>query len=317
LRERRELIMRGGRARRSGAQGLSFQRVVVTFSALLIGGVGILQRTSAQDLVTGSQASGLNVAPAYEGWQKNADGSFNMLFGYFNRNWEEQIDVPIGPDNSIEPGGPDQGQPTHLLPRRNFFVFKVRVPEDFGNKELVWTLTSHGKTERAYATLKPEYVLDDNVISMNFGGVSTSGLKNPNKPPTLMVEASNVNTRAGQALSLVAMATDDGVPARKSLPPLDPLKPVGANLQSAAGLRLSWFVYRGAGNVTFDPPQSKVYMDMRSGSPWTPGWQVPPIPRDNKWTTKVTFDTPGTYVLRCLAHDGALQVYQDVTINVS
>src|SRR5207237_573413 len=97
------------------------------------------------------RASGQNIAPAFEGWEANADGSFNMMFGYFNRNWQEQPVVAIGPGNNIEPGGPDQGQPTRFFPRRNKLVFSVHVPKDFGNKELVWTLTVNGKTERAYA----------------------------------------------------------------------------------------------------------------------------------------------------------------------
>src|SRR5215470_13577431 len=75
--------------------------------------------TSAQ-----SYSRGQNASPAFEGWEKNADGSFNFLFGYMNRNWEEEIDVPIGPDNDIQPGGPDRGQPTHFQPRRNRFLFK-------------------------------------------------------------------------------------------------------------------------------------------------------------------------------------------------
>jgi hypothetical protein len=66
-----------------------------------------------------------------------------------NRNWE--MDLPLGPDNTIEPNGPDQGQPTHSLPCRNRFLFRIRVAKDFGQRKLVWTLTSHGKTERAYA----------------------------------------------------------------------------------------------------------------------------------------------------------------------
>ena len=60
-----------------------------------------------------SPARGQNIAPAYEGFWKNADGSFDLLFGYYNRNWEEEIDVPIGPGNFLSPGTPDQGQPTH------------------------------------------------------------------------------------------------------------------------------------------------------------------------------------------------------------
>src|SRR5580692_10792185 len=72
-------------------------------------------------------ARGQNVVPVYEGFWRNADGTFDLLFGYYNRNWEEVIDVPVGPGNTLDPGGPDQGQPTHFFPRRNQFVFKVRV----------------------------------------------------------------------------------------------------------------------------------------------------------------------------------------------
>src|SRR5438105_1930727 len=86
--------------------------------------------------------TGQPVIPVYEGWETNADGSFNVVFGYFNRNMEEELDVPVGPDNTITPGPADQGQPTHFLPRRNQFIFKVRVPKDFGNKEVVWTVVS-------------------------------------------------------------------------------------------------------------------------------------------------------------------------------
>src|SRR5579862_7257946 len=81
---------------------------------------------------------GQTVSPAFEGWVQDKDGSFTLYFGYMNSNWKEQFDVPIGPDNNIEPGGPDQGQPTHFYPRRNPFLFTVRVPKDFG-KELIWT----------------------------------------------------------------------------------------------------------------------------------------------------------------------------------
>ena len=36
---------------------------------------------------------GQNVQPVFEGWERNGDGSFNMLFGYLNRNYEEQNDA--------------------------------------------------------------------------------------------------------------------------------------------------------------------------------------------------------------------------------
>ena len=85
---------------------------------------------------------GQNVAPSFEGWMPNPDGTFDIYFGYFNRNFEEHVHVPIGPDNNLQPGGPDRGQPTYFFPRRNLNIFTVTVPADFGDQELVWTLTS-------------------------------------------------------------------------------------------------------------------------------------------------------------------------------
>lgn len=96
--------------------------------------------------------------------------------------------MPIGPANMIEPGGPDQGQPTHFFPRRSQFVFSVRVPKDFGNREVVRTLTVNGKTERAYGTLKPDYIVNDTVRHANLGAggqLGTSPDLAGNKPPTL------------------------------------------------------------------------------------------------------------------------------------
>jgi hypothetical protein len=269
-----------------------------------------------------SFSTGQNIAPAYEGWEKNADGSFNMVFGYFNRNWEEQIDAPIGPANTIEPGGPDRGQPTHFQPRRNRFVFRIRVPADFGTKELVWTLTTNGKTERAYATLKPDYFIDDDVIMANNGAAGMGGAEpslKGNKPPVLSVEGPTTRTvKVGEAVTLTAVATDDRIPRPRSMPPLNPGIASRFTVDSATGLRLSWFVYRGAGNVVFDPVQTKVWEDTRdnANSPWAYGWRTPPVPPDGKWVVRATFRDPGTYVLRGQAHDGGLATTGDVTVVV-
>ena len=133
---------------------------------------------------------GQTVAPAFEGWEQNSDGSFNMVFGYFNRNLEEHLHVPVGPDNNIEPGGPDQDQPAYFFPRRNRFHFKIRVPADFGDRELVWTLTTHGQTEKAYATLIPEYIIDKQLPMLDIGnfGRDPEGRDLLNEPPTVELE---------------------------------------------------------------------------------------------------------------------------------
>src|SRR5260370_36940876 len=78
-------------------------------------------------------SSGQDVAPYFEGWIRNADGTFDLVFGYFNRNWKEELAIPAGPDNLVEPGGPDRGQPTYFLARRQGWIFRGRVPKDFAN----------------------------------------------------------------------------------------------------------------------------------------------------------------------------------------
>ena len=318
------------------------------FSLLLVGLAW--QTASTQSL---SYLRGQNVSPAFEGWERNADGSFNMMFGYMNRNWEEELDVPIGPDNGISPGPPDQGQPTHFLPRRNRFVFKVRVPADWGKKELIWTLTSKGKTERAYASLREDSLVD-NIVQASEQGALGAGVSNPairaNVAPELTIDTGERRAQVGQPLTLVALAKDDGVPrprfgpgsreaervaaararATNSTPPapaprgtmtFDPATqrpPSAITVGSQTGLRHSCFVYRGAGRVEFSPRQAKVWEDTRVGanSPWAPRWMAPAIPPDGRYQVNVTFADPGQYTIRCLASDGALNTYKDIVVNV-
>ena len=267
---------------------------------------------------------GQNVSPAYEGWEEDDAGRRYFLFGYINRNWEEELDVPAGPDNSIEPGGPDAGQPTHFLPRRNRFVFRVPVPEGFDeDDELIWTLTTAGVTEQAYATLRLDYLVDDLVQASEQGALG-AGRSDPtmraNTAPVLRIEGDRTRrVRVGEPLALVAVASDDGVPKPRRRRRRNPWRPpVQVTVGSATGLRVSWYVYRSDGPVTFDPPQVKVWEDTRTGanSPWSPGWLTPDPPPDGGWATEVVFDEPGTYVLRCLASDGALGATADVTVTV-
>jgi hypothetical protein len=299
-------------------------RPVLLACGTLAFAAAVMFLASAATSAQGGLPSGQNIAPVYEGWEKNPDGTFNLVFGYFNRNWEEEINLPVGAANKMEPGAPDQGQPTRFFPRRNRFLFAIRVPQDFGSRELVWTLTSHGVTERAYATLKPDYFIDDIVIMNNFGaGGGGGGLPDTigNKAPILEVPGDpSRSAGVGQPVALTALASDDGKPKPRPMPaPFSRLaRAARGTPNSATGLRLSWFVYRGPGKVTFDPPQIKVWEDYREGgnSPWSAGWETPPPPADGKWTTHATFSEPGAYVLRCLAHDGGLMTHKDVTVVV-
>jgi hypothetical protein len=292
---------------------------VLAVFCLVLFGICSVPAVAAQQ----SFATGQSMSPAYEGWEQNADGSYNLVFGYMNRNWEEGLDIPVGPDNRIEPGGPDYGQPTYFYPRRNRFVFRVRVPADFGDSELVWTLTANGVTQKAYATLKRDYYIDKLVIQANYGAAGAAGGTPElpgNEAPALIVEGPDIRThRLGQVLALDVVVTDDGVPRSRPLAPTSPRRPGRITTDSATGLRFSWFVYRGAGDVSFDPPQTVVWEDTRVGrnSPWSPGWETPEPPVDARWATRVTFREAGIYVLRAQAHDGGLATSQDITVTVT
>jgi len=273
-------------------------------SAIMLFAGGIV---SGQLLYT----SGQNVVPVFEGWERNADGSFNMLFGYFNRNREEVVDAPVGADNKFEPGDADRGQPTHFYPFRNRYWFRVRVPADFGSKELVWTLTSHGKTERAFATLNPNYVSGPSIQQLDVAGINLWWAEDGvNKAPAVRVDGDmKRRAKVGEPLALAATVTDDGVPPA-------PAKPERGSRYAWHGLRVAWFVDRGAGSVAFDPPQFKVYPDPSGNSPWTPGWTAPPVAEGGRYPVTATFSTRGEYVVRVMAHDGGLSTTADVRVSV-
>ena len=161
-------------------------------------------------------SKGQPISAAYEGWEVDPDGAKYFLFGYENKNWEEEMDIPVGPENGFQPGPIDRGQPTHFFPRRNRYVFRVPVPSQFSERdELVWTLTTHGRTSKAYASLRPDLILDAVAKGNDTGasGMSSSPETRANKPPVVEIEGSKARTvKVGQPLVLVARVTDDGVP---------------------------------------------------------------------------------------------------------
>jgi hypothetical protein len=240
--------------------------------------------------------TGQDVVPVYEGWVRNADGTSAMVFGYFNRNWKEELAIPAGPDNKLEPGEPDRGQPTFFLPRRQIFTFRVRVPKDWGQQELIWTITAHGRTEKAYGQLTPEEEITERMI-MTRGNLSP-GEDDPNKPPSVTIEPVS-SASVTSPLNLTALVTDDGLPkprpAPKPRPGTQSDRPPDARPR---GLTVTWSQYRGPAKVTFDQ-------------------RGPTGVTDGKGTTIAHFTEPGIYVLRATASDGALQTRADVIVTVS
>lgn len=269
-------------------------------------------------------ATGQNIVPVFEGWEKNADGSFNFVFGYMNRNYDEELDIPVGPNNMLEPGDVDRGQPTHFFNRRQQFMFKVRVPSDWGaKKDLVWTLTTRGKTEKAYASMIPFWEIGVDVYQQNRGGPEDD----EDKGPTIQLVGEAKRTISlADSLRVDVKVADDGRPlpraGRGGFPEggrgagrgdagrSDPAASVMPRAESPLtqmvvkndpGVRLgvTWVVHRrsGSGSVTFDP-------------------QKPAVTNGSASTT-MRFSERGTYVLRGYADDGILLDYADITVTVN
>ena len=319
-----------------------FSRKYLGFGILALGLLVFQTPGISQSLGRGEDknitySKGQSVSPVYQGWLKNPDGTYDLYFSYVNLNWQEELYIPVGPNNNIAPAqfGPDAGQPTHFYPRINRWQFSIRVPADFGNKEIVWTLTSYGKTYRAYATLNPGYEVDEFIIMHEYGN-SQRG----RKPPTVTVEGAKQRTvRVGEPVQVVATVSDPNAVAAgrgaaagrggggrggrgaapRSNSEIEPGTVGGDFIRSTArGLYLGWLIYRGPGEAKFDPPIGfKLWEDQRGGSPWAPGWQPPPVPEGNRWVHTVTFSEPGTYVLRAQARDGFWFANDDITITVT
>ena len=246
-----------------------------------------------------------NVQPVFEGWERNPDGSFNMVFGYLNRNYEEQPVIPVGANNHLEPGERDRGQPTHFYPRRQQFVFKVRVPADWGDKDLVWTVTHNGRTDKAIASLWPVWEINRDVMRLNRGSGSHQGYVD-NQPPTAHLEGAESRTvTLPDALELAVRTGDDGIPppnpalAKRTLRPGPKTQAiVDARRAAVTGLAVTWLHYRGPGAVTFEP-------------------QVQEVGDDGRAVTTARFSEPGTYVLQAVADDTVFMTTVNVTVTVN
>jgi hypothetical protein len=225
--------------------------------------------------------AGQSVSPVYEGWYKNADGTYSLSFGYFNRNAKEVVEVPIGANNFFSPGAQDRGQPAYFDVRRHWGVFAVKVPADFkvGDK-VVWTLISRGDTVRIPGHIRPNWQIDAE-------GEAASG----NTPPKVKfaeggpegtgpggIMGPTMTAKVGAPLKLDVWATDDGR-TRGS---------VAGGGRGASVPNLRWFKHTGPGDVTF-------------------GNQAPRAAQGTGFaSTTATFSAPGDYVLRLRANDGAV-----------
>lgn len=222
--------------------------------------------------------SGQGVTAAFEGWFQNPDGTYSILFGYYNRNQHEDLEIPIGPDNRIDPGGPDQGQPTHFLPGRQWGVFTITVPRDFGSQKLTWTLIVNGQATAVPASLSALWEVEP--------------LKDAtgDTPPVLRFDSGE--SVQGPRPVTVALTAAPATPLKLTVHASDDAKLVpGMQAPKAPPVTLTWSKFRGPGSVTFAnarPPVEKMQG---------------PNPFDGKAATTATFSEPGEYLLYLVAND--------------
>jgi len=222
---------------------------------------------------------GASITPAFEGWYPNPDGSFSLLLGYYNRNSKEPLDIPVGPNNRIEPGAPDQGQPTYFEIGRQWGVFVVKVPKDFGTKAVTWTIVANGETQSIPFTLNKGYPISPYkelgmgnqppVLAFSQGGAKVTG------PPTSV--AATLTGTVNQPVTISVWVEDPKSPTE------GPGAPTGRGSGSVATVSLHKF--RGPGKVTFD----KV--------------RLPVLTQGGMISATATFSAAGEYLLRVQAND--------------
>jgi hypothetical protein len=230
---------------------------------------------------------GAGVTGAFEGWFYNPDGSRAFLIGYYNRNSQQELDVPIGPNNRIEPGGPDMGQPTHFLPGRQWGMFSVPAPKDFKPTDsYTWTLVANGQSTSIPLRMKPDYVMSPfkeiavgntpPVIRFEPNGSGTQG------PVANLATAPSRNATVGAPFAVTLWAADDMKYTSGTSAPLTTARPP---------VTIRWSKYRGPGPVTFD--KARPELDKLEGA----------APYNGKATATAKFSEPGDYVLHASIND--------------
>jgi len=246
--------------------------------------------SAAQIPIEPAKQSGAGITPSYEGWFDNADGSHNFLVGYLNRNRALEVDVPIGPNNKIEPGGPDMGQPTHFMPGRQTGILVVTVPKAFSAQQrLTWTITINGQTNSIPLRLNPDYnvspLKDSSVqntppaVRFAESGPSVQG------PSSTLASALVRKASVSTPLELTVWTDDDAKYTNNSSAPMRGSRPP---------VTLNWTKYRGPGTVTFD--KARPTLDKLKGGNVNE-------PYTGTGTTKAKFSEPGEYVLQVTAND--------------
>ncbi|MGQ0737155.1 MAG: hypothetical protein ACT4QD_26350 [Acidobacteriota bacterium] len=267
------------------------------------------QPLPAEPLGTDGEA----IFPVVEGWGPAKDGSTVILLGHYNRNSRTALDIPIGPDNRIEPGGPDHGQPTHFEPGQQHGVFAIKVPPDFGTNRLTWTITVNGQSSRVSFWLNPPYFIDffRHAASGNQPPVVRFAADGPTHTGPPIATAQTLSGTVGQPVTLRLWASDvpgtavgagDELAALRGRTPriVDPVAIVGNETFGGPGaararsdppdIVVNWHKYRGPGTATFGQRR------------------LPLVTKGDaalfvEATTTASFSAPGDYTLRAQITD--------------
>ena len=235
-------------------------------------------------------ATGEPVAPMFNGWIANEDGSTTMIFGFANQNREATVDVPLGPNNKLEPAQFQGAQPTHFpVYSRGGFVgiqergaFGVTVPADMAGTEVIWTLTSGGNTYSIPGrATSPAYELS--------AGIAASGSLRPairfseGGPETVNevgIYAEPKTVKVGEPLTLSAQMQDRG--ERYGYEGVEAYYTLGTY----------WVMHQGPAKPEIENPEIRG-RDREKENPVDPS--------TNDWaevSTQVTFPEPGDYIIR-------------------
>ena len=261
--------------------------------ALVVGGA--LLSAQVQLPSTPPRQFGASITPAFEGWFDNPDGTHNFLIGYYSRNTDAELDIPIGPNNHFEPGPADMGQPTHFQTRRRFGVFIITVPKEFGKtQKLTWTLSVNGVTSAIPFHMHTDY----NITPLKSSEESPNGAFNV--PPTVRFDERGP-TFMGPAMTLakaISRTATLGTPMPLTLwADDDALYSSGGNAVRTGGpppVSVTIAKYRGPGRVTVAEPAPK-FVALKGGKP--------DEPYSGKASTTVSFSEPGDYILHVTGND--------------
>jgi hypothetical protein len=266
------------------------------------------------------------IYPALEGWGPDKSGENVILLGYYNRNKTQELVIPVGADNRIEPGGPDYGQPTYFYAGRQHGVFAIKVPKDFGTQKLTWTLTANGQTTSITFWLNPPYWVnffkhpangnEPPVIKLLRDGSTMTGPPigiaqtlsgEVGKPLPLTLWASDVPTKITEGEEALAVRNRASAAARGNQDAVAIIN--GQVIGSGAG---------GASNATgtlprdaapANPPDITVNWRKHRGDGVTfAQTRIPLVTKKNpalflEATTTATFSAPGDYIVRAQVND--------------